>query len=98
MYYDIVRHTYACSLAGHAARRSSSSKQSRDSRLKLISKFVTTFVDIVVYTADFQEEEALLQGSTYTFKVKSNTGYVYSIPAKLVNPCEFLNFSGIPAV
>ena len=39
--------------------------------------------------AEYQEEAALLQGSTYTYKVKSNTNQVISIPAKQINSSMF---------
>ena len=39
--------------------------------------------------ADYQEEAASLQGNTYTYKVKANTGQVISIPAKQINSSMF---------
>ena len=42
-----------------------------------------------------QEEAALLQGSTYTYKLQTNKGQVISIPAKQINSSMFYYYNEI---
>ena len=46
-------------------------------------------LSVLILLADYQRDQAFLQGSTYTYKVQSDEGQEISITAKQVNPCTF---------
>ena len=47
------------------------------------------YYNIASLQISYQQDQAFLQGTTYTYKVQSNEGQVISITATQVNPCTF---------